>query len=151
VRHPLPHTPLFTTLLLALAWSNTAAAGEPVVIANLQSGVETLSREDVINLFMGRQKRLPSGIVALPVEQAQPAATRARFYQLLVKKDIADINAYWARLFFSGQAQPPRQAHSAEEVLQQVAANKGAIGVVDGSLIDRRVRVVLDLSKQEPW
>ena len=134
-------------LVIALAWAVTAPAGEPVVIVNLQSGVERLTRDDVTNLYLGREKRLPSGIVALPVEQAEPASVRARFYQLLVKKDLPDINAYWARLFFSGQAQPPRQVNSAQEVLELVAGNKGAIGVLDGTLVDRRVRVVLDLGK----
>jgi ABC-type phosphate transport system substrate-binding protein len=137
----------FAPALLATVWGLPAAASEPVVIVNLQSGVEKLSRDQVINIFMGRQKRLPSGIVALPVEQAQSATTRARFYQLLVKKDLPDINAYWARLFFSGQAQPPRQVSGAEEVLELVAGNKGAIGVVDGARVDRRVRVVLDLGR----
>jgi len=145
------HSPLrmmcFSPLLMAMLGATALAAGEPVVIVNLQSGVEKLSRDEVTNLFMGRQKRLPSGIVALPVEQALPVATRARFYQLLVKKDLPDINAYWARLFFSGQAQPPRQVESAQEVLELVAGNRGAIGVVDGALVDRRVRVVLDLGR----
>ena len=131
-------------LLLALACLATAMAGEPVLIVHPQSGVERLSRDEAINLFMGRQKRFPSGLVALPVEQVE---IRARFYQLLVKKDLPDINAYWARLFFSGQAQPPRQVNSAEEVLELVAGNKGAIGVVDGAKVDRRVRVVLDLGR----
>jgi ABC-type phosphate transport system substrate-binding protein len=134
-------------LLLATLAMAPLAAGEPVVIVNLQSGVERLSHDDVTNLFMGRQKRLPSGLVALPVEQAQPASTRARFYQLLVKKDLPDINAYWARLFFSGQAQPPRQVGSAAEVLELVAGNKGAIGVIDGSQVDRRVRVVMEFGR----
>ena len=137
----------FAPMFLAMVWGLPATASEPVVIVNLQSGVDKLSRDQVINIFMGRQKRLPSGIVALPVEQAQSAVTRARFYQLLVKKDLPDINAYWARLFFSGQAQPPRQVNGAEEVLELVAGIKGAIGVVDGARVDRRVRVVLDLGK----
>ncbi len=145
------HSPLrsfcFLPLLLAMLATAPLVAGEPVVIVNLQSGVEKLTHDEVTSLFMGRQKRLPSGIVALPVEQAQPVATRARFYQLLVKKDLPDINAYWARLFFSGQAQPPRQVNSAAEVLELVAGNKGAIGVVDASLVDRRVRVVLDFGR----
>lgn len=138
---------LLPPLLAALMGVVAAAAGEPVVIVHPQSGVEKLSRDEVINIFMGRQKRLPSGIVALPVEQAQPAKIRARFYQRLVNKDLAEINAYWARLFFSGQAQPPRQADSGEEILELVALNKGAIGVVDGALVDRRVRVVFDPGK----
>ena len=134
-------------LLAVLLGSPLTHAGEPVVIVHPDSQVRSLTRDEVINLFMGRHKRLPSGLVAIPVEQAEPPATRARFYQLLVGKDLPDINAYWARLLYSGQAQPPRQAASAEEVLEFVAANKGAIGVVDGARVDRRVRVVLDLGK----
>jgi ABC-type phosphate transport system substrate-binding protein len=142
------HCRIFLDPFLAvILWTVPAVAGEPVVIVNPQSGVEKLTRDEALNIFMGRQKRLPSGIVALPVEQAMPEGTRARFYRLLVKKDLSDINAYWARLFFSGQAQAPRQANSAEEVLELVAMNKGAIGVVDGAQVDRRVRVVLDLGK----
>lgn len=138
---------LASFLLTATLGLSPAAAAEPVVIVHPESGVQSLTRDDVINIFMGRQKRLPSGIAALPVEQAHPTATRARFYQLLVKKDLPDINAYWARLLYSGQAQPPRQADSAEEVLELVAMNRGAIGVLDGARVDRRVRVVFGLGK----
>lgn len=144
-RHPLPRcAPILLAVLLGLA---PAFAGEPVVIVHLESGVQKLTRDEVINIFTGRQKRLPTGQVAVTVEQAEPTGTRARFYQLLVGKDLPDINAYWARLLYSGQAQPPRQAQSAEEVVALVAANRGAIGVVDGARVDRRVRVVLDLGR----
>ena len=143
--HPLPRcAPILLAVLLGLA---PASAGEPVVIVHPESGLQKLTRDEVINLFTGRQKRLPTGQVAVTVEQADPATTRARFYQLLVGKDLPDINAYWARLLYSGQAQPPRQAQSAEEVLALVAANRSAIGVVDGARVDRRVRVVLDLGR----
>ena len=127
-----------------------AMAGEPVVVVHPESGIERLSRDEVVDLFLGRQKRLPSGAVALPVEQAQPPGLRARFYRLLVKKELPEISAYWARLFFSGQAQPPRQVDSAEEVLEWVSQNKGAIGVVDRTRVNRRVRIVLDLGALGP-
>ena len=143
----LPIPRCVSVLLAVLLGLAPALAGEPVVIVHPESGVQRLSRDEVINIFMGRQKQLPSGLVAQPVEQAEPTATRARFYQLLVGKDLPDINAYWARLLYSGQAQPPRQAQSADEVLALVAANRGAIGVVDGARVDRRVRVVLELGR----
>ena len=133
-------------VLLVLGLSlRTAAAREPVVIVNLASSVDALTREDVINIFMGRQRRLPPDLVALPMEQAEPAFVRLRFYRLLVGKDLAEINTYWARLSFSGQAQPPRQARSAKETLDWVAQNPGAIAVVDGDHVDHRVRVVYSL------
>lgn len=143
--HPLPRCA--SILLAVLLGLTPASAGEPVVIVHPESGIQKLSRDEVINIFTGRQKRLPTGQVAVTVEQADPVGTRARFYQLLVGKDLPDINAYWARLLYSGQAQPPRQAQSAEEVVALVAANRGAIGVVDGARVDRRVRVALDLGR----
>lgn len=122
------------------------SAQEPIaVIVNLESGVTQLSQEEVINLFMGRQKRLGSSLLAQPVDQVKPSETWARFYRLLVNKDLSEINAYWSRLFFSGQAQPPRKAQSPSEVLDLVAANKGTIGFIEKSKVDKRVRVVLIL------
>jgi ABC-type phosphate transport system substrate-binding protein len=106
--------------------------------------VEKLTRVQVTNIFLGRQKWLPSGIVAFRIEQNHTSPIRARFYQLLMGKDESEINAYWARLLFSGQAHPPQRADSAEEVLKLVASNKGAIGVVDGAFVNQGVRVVLE-------
>ncbi len=126
----------------ALAW-----AGEPVVVVGADSRVEKLTRDEVINLFMGRQKRLPGGVLAVPLQQAQPETVRARFYQLLVDKDLAEINTYWARLFFSGQAQPPELAGSAKDLLKRVARTPGAVAIIDGDAVDHRVRVVFMFGK----
>jgi ABC-type phosphate transport system substrate-binding protein len=135
---------LSVSALLALLGGVPAACGEPVVIVNRASGVEKLTRDEVTNIFMGRQKRLPSGIVALRIEQNHTSSIRARFYELLLGKDESEINAYWARLLFSGQAQPPQRADSAQEVLKLVASNIGAIGVIDGAFVNPGVRVVLE-------
>lgn len=134
--------PLLPALLLAAGLS----AQEPIaVIVHPESGVTQLSRDEVINLYMGRQKRLGAGLPAVPVDQAKPAETCARFYRLLVNKELSEINAYWSRLYFSGQAQPPRKAQSPDEVLDLVASHKGTIGFVEKSKVDRRVRVALVL------
>ena len=116
-----------------------------VVIANADSGVSQLTQDEARNLFLGRQKRLSSGLAALPVEQGVPPEIRSRFYHLLAHKDLAEINAYWARLFFTGQAHPPREVSSAEEVVRAVTANRNAIGLVEWGRTDSRVRVVLDV------
>ena len=132
---------LCSTLLLSAA---TLRGQQSIaVIVNPDSGVTKVTRDEAINIFMGRQKRLSSGLVALPIEQSKPPEIRARFYKLLVNKAIAEINSYWARLYFTGQAQPPRQAQTPEEVIELVATNKGAIGFVEREKVDRRVREVL--------
>ena len=65
------------------------------VVVNPDSGVSQLSREEVRNIFLGRQKSLVPGVAAIPVEQ-QDLEVRSSFYRLLVKKELAEINAYWA-------------------------------------------------------
>jgi hypothetical protein len=83
------------------------------------------------------------------MEQEAPPGIRQRFYRVLVNKDLAEIGAYWARLFFTGQAHPPRGEASAEEVIRAVAANPGAIGLLEWARPDSRVRMVLDLDAPE--
>lgn len=75
-----------------------------------------------------------------------PQDLRVRFYDLLVNLPLPQIRAYWARLYFSGKAQPPRQTDSTEETIRVVAANKGAIGFIEQSKLDPRVRGVLILA-----
>ena len=137
-------------LLAAVAPAPLGASAEPalVIIVNLESGVTRLTREQAEGIFMGRQKRLPSGLVALPVEQLVPPAARLRFYQYLVHLPLSQVRAHWARLYFSGQAQPPRQTQSTEETLEVVSANRGAIAFLEKDRLDRRVRAVLELAGQ---
>jgi len=136
--------------LLALALVGAPGPEERlVVVVNPESGVAQLTQDEARDIFLGRQKRLASGMPAHPVEQGVPLQVRARFYHALANKELADINAYWARLSFTGQARPPRQATSAEEVIRAVAADKGAVGLLEWSKADHRVRVALALGPED--
>jgi ABC-type phosphate transport system substrate-binding protein len=137
------------SLLLAAPAALPGAEPRLVIVVNFDSGVTQVTREEVRNIFLGRQKRLSSGLPAVPVEQQDPPGIREHFYRLLVNKDLAEISAYWARLYFTGQAHPPRGEHSAEEVIRTVAANRNAIGLVEWGRMDGRVRVVLDVDAPE--
>lgn len=119
-----------------------AAQADIAVIVNRDSGTTSLSQREVVNIFMGRYRKLPSGQTALPVDQE---AAKARFYRALVDKDLAEINAYWARLLFSGQTSPPQHVGSPAEALAIVRDNRGAIGYVDSGNVPEDVRVVLTL------
>lgn len=133
-------------LVMAPVGQTVAAEADPeelVLLVNPESGIKSLSRTEVVNLYMGRFRQLPSGTTALPVDLID---ARAEFYQLLVNKTLAEINSYWARLVFSGRASPPRQAQDVAEVLDIVANNKGAIGYLRRRDINDSVRVAASLS-----
>ncbi len=131
-----------------LAWlmlvGSAPASADLVVIVNAESGVESLTRDEAVNVFMGRYRKLPSGVAALPVDQA---GEKAAFYKALLNKELPEVQSYWARLVFSGQGSPPRQMENTTEVIDVVINNKGAIGYIDRADINDRVKVVLDLSR----
>ncbi|HET9106496.1 MAG TPA: hypothetical protein VFN79_04840 [Steroidobacteraceae bacterium] len=135
------------TLLLPLLWlPHAACAQDVVVIVNAHSHVRSLTRDQVIDIFMGRFRQFPSGATALPIDIADPAM-RQKFYERLVHQSLAQIGAYWARLVFSGEASPPFQAPNARVALTLVATNPDAIAYCYRSAVTRQVKVVLDLDR----
>jgi len=142
----MPTRLLLALLLCLLVWAAPpVAAGELVVVVNAGSGVTRLNREDVVNLFMGRYRELPSGVTARPIDQPATREGRALFYRKLVGKELDEINAYWARLYFSGKTSPPRQAKRYSEVIEWVASHEGGLGYIDSDDVDDRMKVVLEL------
>ena len=81
-----------------------------------------------------------------PLQEAAFRHHRPAHRSKLINKELAEINSYWARLIFSGQGSPPRQADNAAEVIEIVSGNKGAIGYIPRAAADKRVRIILDLS-----
>lgn len=128
------------TLLLSLA--GKSIAGEMVVIVAAGSGIESLSREQVVNIFMGRYRRLPSGAIAQPFDLAAEDGGKAAFYSGLLGKNLSEVNAYWARLVFSGSTPPPRTVSDPASMLRVVANNPFAVGYVDRAAVNARVRAV---------
>lgn len=131
---------VLAAFLLALCTS--PACAELVVIVAAESSVTHLSREEVINIFMGRYRKLPDGRLAQPLDIGGEAPERRDFYKKLLDKSLAEINAYWARLIFSGRTTPPRAVNSQDEVLERVARDSSAIGYVERISLNSRVRVV---------
>ena len=136
---------IYHLLLYVSFWSCCQAAqADLVVIANPQSGIEKLSKDEVINLYMGRNRKLATGVNAMPLDLAAVNSEKAKFYVMLVNKNLPEINSYWARLMFSGQGSPPLQVETTDEVLDIVGSNKAAIGYIDRKKLDKRVKLIYD-------
>ena len=131
--------------ICCLALSGLARADIAVVVS-ADSPLRTVSQNELINIYMGRYRRLPSGDAALPVDVSP---LKERFYRALVNKDLAEINSYWARLIFSGQASPPVQMQGHEEMLQYIRRNPGALGFLDHTAVPDDVRGILRLPENQ--
>lgn len=138
---------LLAFLLLTL--TTVQAGGGLVVIAHHDSGIKQLQRNDLTNLYLGRTKKLPSGAVAIPIDSPTDSEQRKAFYEQLVHKSLPEIQAYWARLLFTGQTSPPLQVENPKEALELVSHNKGAIAYIDRSQINPSVIIVYDFKSNQ--
>ena len=133
------------SLWLCLAAATVQA--DLVVVSSPKSGIERLSRQEVVYLFMGRLRQLPNGQPAVPLDLDETMPERADFYRQLVNKEPADIKAYWSRLVFSGASRPPLVAESREALIRQIHGTPGALGYIERSKVDSRLRVLFDFSQ----
>ncbi len=136
---------LLLVYVLLLGVGPARADDSLVVVMGSTSGIDSLTREEVINIFLGRFRQLPNGQAALPVDQPSDPALLADFYQRLVNKKPAEIRAYWSRLVFSGKTAPPRQAKSQQDMLQWLSSNPGAVGYMRSDERPPQLKVVLTL------
>ena len=132
----------FFVVLVTVLGASPARAGRLVVITHSDSAIQTLSREQVSRIFLGRLKLLPTGERVTVVEVE---SLRERFYQKLLSRNLAEVNAYWARLQFSGRTQPPLRLASDEEALAAVLAGRNVVGYVDADVLDPRAKVLFRL------
>lgn len=137
--------PVLSWLVACLLLLSSLAHADLVLVASPHSGIERLTREEVVNIYLGRYRRLPAGLVAEPLDHPVDSEKRARFYRHLVGKSLAEINAYWARLIFSGKTRPPQVIDNVESALRLVATRPGALAYVERVQADARVKIVFEL------
>jgi ABC-type phosphate transport system substrate-binding protein len=123
--------------LLAAALAGLSAANaEVVVVVSPQNSAETMSADQVADVFLGKSTALK------PVDLPESSAVRGEFYQKVTGKDAAQVKAVWTRLIFTGKATPPKEASSSADVKKAVAGDPKAIGYIEKSAVDGSVKVV---------
>lgn len=131
-------------LICATAFMSAASAAQAqvVVVVSPTAPLDRLTREQVTAIFMGRSQQFPGGARAAPVDQANEAL-REQFNAKVLGKNTAQVKSVWSRLIFSGSASPPKEMADSAAVKAYVLAHPGAIGYIDVSAVDPRVKVIL--------
>jgi len=133
-------------IIIVLLLMPVSAVADIVVIVNSNNDITELTRRQVVDLYMGRTSFFPNGKKLQRYDQPINSTVRADFYFRMTQKPIAAINAYWARLLFTGRAAPPRVVSDHLEILEIVEKNPDAIGYLKEEHLNDRVTVVLKLS-----
>lgn len=119
------------------------AQADVAVVVNPASPLREVSAKQVSDLYLGRQRSLGELENLHVYEQPFDSTLRERFFRGLNGMAIKQLNAYWARLRFSGEVLPPESLADSRAVLGRVRREKNAIGYVDADVLDGSVRVVL--------
>jgi len=127
---------------LAMVLASPTAIGDVVAVVSAKSGITTLTKTQLADIFLGKASRFPDGTQAVPVDQAEDAPARAEFYLKLAGRSAPQMKAYWSKIIFTGRGQPPQEVRSSAELKKRIAQDPAAIGYIDESLLDDTVRVV---------
>ena len=128
---------------LALCLAMRDAHGDVVAVVSDKSALTSLSRNQVVDIFLGRAVRFPDGTRAVPIDQAEGTAARDEFYTRFAGKSAAQLKAHWSKIIFTGRGQPPRAASTDSETKKLLAQDPNAIGYIERSAVDGTVRVVM--------
>jgi ABC-type phosphate transport system substrate-binding protein len=127
--------------LLATLCGTLATAADIAVIVNPKAAVDSLSQEQVANLFLGKTASFPNGSAATPLEQTDNPV-HDDFNSKVLKKDAAGVKTWWAKMQFTGKGIPPKEIGTSADIKKAVAGNPNAIGYVEKSAVDGTVKVV---------
>lgn len=128
-------------LLLAcrFAWADI------FVVVNSGSSVGSLNQQEIADLYLGRTHTYPNGIQAKVLDQPNEQPAREQFFRLLLGMRLAQVNAYWARLTFTGRQRSPDVETDDAAVIAAVSRSRQAIGFVASKPSDPGIRVILQI------
>jgi len=116
--------------ILALTVPAIAGGQSFKIVANGANGAETISKQQLEDIFMKKAGAWSDGQPVIPVDQSASSSTRHGFSKVIFGRDTNAIKSYWQRQIFSGRGVPPPEKGSDDEVLAFVRVNSGAIGYV---------------------
>jgi ABC-type phosphate transport system substrate-binding protein len=131
---------------LAFLWSGlfaNLACSEVVVVVSANAPVATLSAMQVSDIFLGKMANFPNGANAVPIDQADGSPIRQEFYLKATGKSPQLLKAYWSKVIFTGQGEPPREVADSEAIKKLIANNPSFIGYIDKNAVDASVKTVL--------
>jgi ABC-type phosphate transport system substrate-binding protein len=127
----------------AVGMGSMVVRADVVAVVSSKSSIVTLTKNQVVDIFLGRRIRFPDGSPVVPIDQAEGSAIRDEFYDRFANMSPALIKAFWSKIIFTGRGRPPQAVANSAEAKKLVIANVNTIGYIDRSMVDSDVRVVL--------
>jgi ABC-type phosphate transport system substrate-binding protein len=115
-----------------------AQDGPFVVIAHPEHGEQSIDRERLARIFLGRETAWSDERPIVPVDLSTRSSTRRSFASHVMGMSIGEVIRHWRAM----PEDAPEVASSEEDAVGRVAATAGAVGYVGRETELRGVRVL---------
>lgn len=122
----------------ALLTFGTLTQAEVAVIVNAASSVAP-TQSEVANIFLGKDNSFKA------VDQASWNPTKSKFYTAVTNKNESQLKSYWSAMVFTGKGQLLPSVADDVAVVARVSSQADAIGYVDKSTVNDKVKVLFVL------
>lgn len=130
---------IIAALLLTLPLFGHA---ELVVVTSNQSTLTELTKSEVRQIFSGQSRQIGGNRVQ-PLDLPSSSSLRETFYRELMGRSPEQMRAYWTRLIFTGQGQPPREVSGAQEMSTLLNSSAEFIGYLPANEVGSNMKVLL--------
>ena len=121
---------LLLLAVLLVASSPPAEAGGFLVVVHPKVEGTRISRAVLAGIFQGEVIRWGNDARIRPVDQSSQSPVRREFIQDVLGQSLGELQNHWAQRMATHRQMPPPTRGSDDEILEFVAAQKGAIGYV---------------------
>ena len=120
------------------------ASAELVVVTSNNATLNSLSENEAKQLFSGQLRQLGGNRVQ-PLDLPSSNKAREEFYRKLLGRSPEQMRAYWTRLIFTGQGQPPREVSGAQEMTTLLNSSAEFIGYLPAAELTGTMKVLYRL------
>ncbi|MEW8535839.1 MAG: hypothetical protein AB2569_09240 [Candidatus Thiodiazotropha endolucinida] len=129
-------------ILLLLLCHVSLLHAEIAVVVPADSPIDSLSKQEVSNLFLSKTNRLADGKKAILIE-VRDNRLRDTFYRLISNKTPTQLKFYWTTLIFTGKGKPPRSFPGKQEMIEYMKRHATTISYLESSEITPEMKIVL--------
>ena len=129
---------------LSLFMSKGALAAM-VAIVHPTNPLSEIDQPSVRRIWLGKDTFYRDGKAIVPLDVDLKSPVRRHFLKVIIDKSDAEFRQYWSRIVFTGKGTPPRNVGGDREVVEWVAKDPLAIGLVDESAVNSSVKKIMQV------
>ncbi len=132
-------------LILSLIFSHSVMA-DIYIIVNERSDIDAISQKQIAALYLGRKRAMESNRVTI---LERPDKLRAVFFEQLIDMSLSQVNAYWAKLQFSGRVRLPEVIETEAELFSRLKGDVTVLGYSQQKPTEMGLKVILTIEENE--